>query len=67
MKETIIGVDVAKKTLEVAIRPTGEKEAFPNNDEGIARLAEFLHPFTPTLVVLEAIGGLEIRAGSGST
>ncbi len=60
-KQTFVGIDVAKKELEVSIRPNGIQKSFPNTNEGISQLFAFLTSFTPSLVVLEATGGLEIE------
>lgn len=56
-----VGIDVAKDTLEVAIRPSGEGETFANNDQGIALMRAFINQFTPVLIVCEATGGFEMR------
>jgi transposase len=54
-----VGVDVAKATLEVAIRPTGDQWSAANDEAGIAALVGRLRPLAPTLIVLEATGGFE--------
>jgi transposase len=54
-----VGIDVAKAHLDVALRPSGAHERLPNDDAGIARVVEHLQALAPTLVVLEATGGLE--------
>ncbi len=55
-----IGIDVAQGTLDVAVRPTGERWQAANNESGIAELVPRLRALGPTLVVLEATGGLEV-------
>ena len=40
--------------------PTGDSISFANNEECISFLLEFIRPFSPTLIVLEATGGLEV-------
>ncbi len=57
-----IGIDVAKAQLDIALRPSGERWAVPNDASGVAMLVERLQALHPTLIVLEATGGLE-RAG----
>ena len=52
-----IGIDVAKETLEVAVRPSGERRSVANNEAGIAELVDELRKLAPQLVVLEATGG----------
>lgn len=59
-RETFVGIDVAKRELEVATRPGAGTQTWPNTEEGIVRLVDFLKPLSPTLIVLEATGGLEM-------
>lgn len=54
-----VGIDVSKAQLDMAIRPEGRCSA-PNDDAGFAQVIEYLKAVSPTLVVLEATGGLEI-------
>lgn len=54
-----VGIDVASRELVVAVRPTGEGWAVPNDDAGIAALVRRLRPAAPTVIVLEATGGYE--------
>ena len=58
-KERFVGIDVAGKELEVAILPETKTRKWPNTEEGIDSLAAYLKPFSPTLIVMEATGGLE--------
>src|SRR4051794_21224634 len=58
---TFVGVDVSKAHLDSAIRPGGKAVARdPNDPAGIAALVSRLEPLAPTLVVVEATGGLEL-------
>jgi transposase len=61
-QEFFIGIDVSKDTLDVAVRPTGEKMVFANTEEGLVMMTDFSKPFSPRLVVLEATGGWERSA-----
>ncbi len=61
-QEFFIGIDVSKDTLDVAVRPTGEKMVFANTEEGLVMMTDFSKPFAPRLVVLEATGGWERSA-----
>ncbi len=56
---TVIGVDVAKAHLDIAVRPTGAHWRVPNEDAGVATLVEQVRALAPSLIVLEATGGLE--------
>jgi transposase len=54
-----VGIDVAKAECVVAVRPTGATWTVPQTEEGWATLTRRLQPLAPTLVLLEATGGLE--------
>lgn len=54
-----VGVDVSKATLDVAIRPTGQCWQVPHTEDGIRDLVAHLAGLHPSLVLLEATGGLE--------
>lgn len=54
-----VGIDVSKKLLDVAVRPGGARMQVTNDDEGFKLLVTRLHDLAPTLVVLEATGGLQ--------
>lgn len=54
-----IGIDVSKTNLDVAVRPTQEQWQSSNDPEGIASLVRDLQLLQPTLIVVEATGGLE--------
>src|SRR6266571_4479322 len=54
-----VGSDVAKAQLDVALRPSGERWTVPHDADGVVTLVEQLQPLHPTLMVLEATGGLE--------
>ena len=55
-----VGIDVSKKTLDVAVRPSGEQWSQGNDDVSIAGLCERLQAMKPRIIVLEATGGLEL-------
>jgi len=54
-----VGIDVAKDTLDVAVRPTAETWQVANEAAGINVLVAQLGSIAPALVVLEATGGFE--------
>lgn len=67
MNETpspIVGIDVSKASLEVAVRPSGPLGSFVNDEAGIQALVKQLKTLAPGLIVLEATGGLEIAVVS---
>ena len=55
-----VGIDVAKAQLDVALRPSGAAWQVANDPVGIAALVGRLQEAPPTLIVLEATGGLEV-------
>jgi transposase len=59
MEASFVGIDVAKKQLDVHIRPSGEAFAVTRDGAGLAVLVERLRSLGPRLVVLEATGGFE--------
>jgi transposase len=56
-----VGIDVAKETVEVAVRPAGERWGARNDEEGRKELVRRLRKLAPTLVVMEATGGYEVE------
>ena len=59
-----IGIDVAKATLDVQVRPTGQAWSVTNDEAGIRTLLEHVRAVAPTLIVLEATGGYELAVTS---
>ena len=55
----VVELDGAKAPLDIALRPSGERWAVSNDADGVVTLVERLQPLHPTLIVLEATGGLE--------
>lgn len=64
MKETqcFAGIDVSKACLDTVLLQTGECKSFSNDEKGISSLTDWLSKAGPTLIVLEATGGLEMPA-----
>jgi transposase len=58
--ELFIGIDVSKDTLDGAALPADLTFAQPNDTQGVAAVVGLLLPLQPTLIVLEATGGLEL-------
>lgn len=59
--EKFVGIDVSKTTLDVCIEPINEELHVDYDDKGIAKIVKCLLAVMPTLVVMEATGGLEVR------
>jgi transposase len=55
----VVGIDVAKMALDVAVRPRREQRELRNDAEGIAELVAWLQVVHPEVIVLEATGGYE--------
>ena len=58
--EVFVGIDVAKRHLDLAVHPSGESWRQEYTEAGLSALLERLRPLQPTLIVLEATGGLEL-------
>jgi transposase len=58
--QVFVGIDVAQATLEVAVRPTGEAWQIANNEIAFGDLVERVRVLKPTLIVLEATGGIHL-------
>jgi transposase len=59
MDKVIIGIDVSKDRLDVAVRPGGEVFAVERNASGLDALIARLKSLAPHIVALEATGGFE--------
>ena len=58
-QEVFVGIDVAKKQLDVHVLPSGDSFSVARSGPGLDDLAARLKSTPPTLVVLEATGGYE--------
>ena len=54
-----VGIDVAKATLDIALRPSKQLWQIIYDDAQIEALVTQLSELSPTLIVIEATGGLE--------
>jgi transposase len=59
--EVFVGIDVSKAQLDIAVHAQTTHWQTPNTDTGIAELVKRLQAMKPTLIVLEATGGFELR------
>lgn len=55
-----VGIDVAKAKVDVAVRPTGQRWVVSYDEAGVGELVSQMGDLSPTLVLLEATGGLEL-------
>src|SRR4249920_1610962 len=58
-----VGIDVSQARLDIAVRP-GASFSVTHDESAIATLVEPLPTLSPTLIVLEATGGMEISLTS---
>ncbi|MGE7007523.1 IS110 family transposase [Sphingomonas sp. NPDC049708] len=61
----IVGIDVSKDRLDVAVRPGGEAFFVRRDGHGIAALIERLGPLGPAAIAVEATGGFETVVAAG--
>jgi len=59
MDAIVVGIDVSKDRLDVALRPTGETFVVNRDAEGVDGLIARLKPLSPAAVAVEATGGYE--------
>jgi transposase len=59
MESIIVGIDVSKNRLDVALRPSGEAFVVERSPRGLEGLVGRLRALAPHLVALEATGGFE--------
>ncbi|MCB1817297.1 MAG: IS110 family transposase [Chromatiaceae bacterium] len=64
MVERFVGIDVSKAGLDVCVEPAGSVSQVAYEDAGVEHLVGQLKDINPTLVVIEATGGLEVRIAS---
>ena len=62
--EVFVGIDVSKARLDAHRLPDGVAAGFDYSTEGLARLRDWLSAAPPSLVVLEATGGLQLRVAA---
>lgn len=59
--EKFVGIDISKNTLDACIDPGAESLHVAYDDKGIEAVCHRLKAESPTLIVVEATGGLEVR------
>jgi transposase len=59
-ESAFVGLDVNRSGIHAVVRPSGEKWATTVDDSGITETAERLSAVHPSVVVMEAHGGLEL-------
>src|SRR5438552_6705575 len=57
--ECFVGIDVSKDKVDLAVRPTNEEWQAPLTPGGIAQVVGRMREIAPTVVVVEATGGME--------
>jgi transposase len=59
--DVFVGIDIAKKHLDVCLVPPRRSFQFPHTEQGLKELIAELLQIGPTLIVVEATGGYERR------
>jgi transposase len=59
MDAIVVGIDVSKDRLDVAVRPSGELFVVGRDAEGLQSLIERLARLSPAIIAVEATGGFE--------
>lgn len=62
--DTIVGIDVSKDKLDIAVRPSGEIFSTSRDAAGLDALIARLVPLAPVVVAVEATGGFETIAAA---
>lgn len=62
--EKFVGIDVSKSTLDVCIEPEILTLHVAYDEAGISQIVVRLKEVSPTLIVMEATGGLEVRVAT---
>jgi transposase len=62
--DKFVGIDISKDSLDLCIDPDSEVLHLAYDDKGIAQVVKRLTHVAPTLIVMEATGGLEMRLAS---
>ena len=62
--EKFVGIDISKDSLDVCIDPGAEALHVVYDHKGIEAICQRLKTESPTLIVVEATGGLEMRLAS---
>jgi transposase len=65
MDAMVVGIDVSKDRLDVAVRPTGERFVFKRTGVGIEDRIAQLEALLPKMVAIEATGGFEALVAAG--
>ena len=62
--DKFVGIDISKDSLDLCIEPDDEVLQLAYDDTGIDQVVRRLAQVAPTLIVMEATGGLEMRLAS---
>ena len=57
--DVFVGIDISKASLDLAVRPSGLRLSLVYQPQALDPVVEQLRQLAPTLIVLEATGGLE--------
>jgi transposase len=57
--QPFVGMDIAKESIDILVRPSGEFLSLLNTEDGIAEICQRMRAISPALIVMEATGGYE--------
>ena len=57
-KNLFVGIDVSKEWFDAVVRPCHERWRGTHDEEGVTQLTRRLKRLSPTLVIMEASGGV---------
>ncbi len=63
-KQTFVGIDVAKDSMEVNAHGGKESWNYASDENGLAKLVTKMKRLAPALIVLEATGGYEVNVAA---
>lgn len=64
MDATVVGIDVSKDKLDIAVRPSGDAFSASRDAAGLDAIIARLAPLSPIAVAIEATGGFETAAAA---
>jgi len=64
VNNVFIGIDIAKNTIEISVRPSGEHWSASTEPDVLIRTVDRLAALEPATIVMEATGGYEARVAS---
>lgn len=64
IEERFVGIDVSKDALDICVQPVTKALHVAYDEAGVDQVVAHLQEVEPTLIVIEATGGLEVRVAT---